>query len=198
MESAVLAENGARLATRSKDGEVIVWDANGKPLHWLNRNRLWDLDLPSERQDMFPFPCKPALAADGRRLATSYEKSFVIWDVESGKPLSDPIFCPGEIQSLAFSDRASSKLKVTLQDGSEFSWDYAGLDLPLSKSDAAALQKLALAVANDTWVEDSANLATEAHSSSPVVAKLLEHFASQARELRRNTASAPPSATVPK
>jgi WD40 repeat protein len=198
MESAILAENGDRLATRSKDGEVIVWDANGKPLHWLNRNRLWDLDLPSERQDMFPFPCKPALAADGRRLATPYEKSFVIWDVESGKPLSDPIFCSGEIQSLAFSDRASSKLKVTLQDGSEFWWDYAGLDNPLAIADVTILRDLAVAVAEDKWVTEAPKLAANNKAASPALAKLLKHFASQARRLQSNTSTPAASAAVPK
>jgi WD40 repeat protein len=186
MESAVLAESGGRLATRSKDGEVIVWDTNGKPLHWLNRNRLWDLDLPSERQDMFPFPCKPALAADGRRLATPYEKSFVIWDVESGKPLSDPIFCGGEIQSLAFSDRAFSKVKVTLEGGSEFWWDYAGLDKPLAKADVTILRDLAVAVAEDKWVIEAPKLAANNKVASPALAKLLEHFASQAGALSKD------------
>jgi hypothetical protein len=187
METAVLGENGGRLATRSSDGGVIVWDAvNGKPLHWLNRDRLWDLALPIERQDLIPLPCKPALSADGRRLATPYERSFVIWDVENGKPLSDPIFCPDEIQSLAFPERASSKLKVTLHDGSEFSWDYAGLDNPLAKADVTVLRGLAVAVAEDKWVTEAPKLAASNKPASPALAKLLEHFASQARALSEN------------
>jgi WD40 repeat protein len=194
METAVLAENGGRLATRSKDGEVIVWDGNGKPLHSLNRNRLWDLALPIERQDMIPLPCKPALSADGRRLATPYEQSFVIWDVESGKPLSDPIFCWGEIQSLAFAERASSKLKVTLHNGSEFWWDYAGLDSPLAKADVTILRDLAVAVAEDKWVTEAPKLAASNKATSPALAKLLEHFASQARALGEN---APKPASAP-
>jgi WD40 repeat protein/energy-coupling factor transporter ATP-binding protein EcfA2 len=194
METAALAENGGPLATRSKDGEVIVWDANGKPLHWLNRNRLWDLALPSERQDLIPLPCKPALSADGRRLATPYEQSFVIWDVESGKPLSDPIFCSGEIQSLAFPERASSKLKVTLHNGSEFWWDYAGLDNPLAKADVTILRDLAVAVAEDKWVTEAPKLAASNKAASPALAKLLEHFASQARALSEN---APKPASAP-
>ena len=88
MELQSWGSNGGRLATRSADGGVIVWDAvNGKPLHWLNRSASWDLALPIERQDLIPLPCKPALSADNRRLATPYERSFVIWDVETGSRL---------------------------------------------------------------------------------------------------------------
>jgi hypothetical protein len=134
------------------------------------------------------------LSGDGQRLAAAYGRAFVIWDVESGKPLSDPIYCASEIRALYFSSDDSTKVEVTLQDGNKISWDYAGLDAPLSKPDAAALQKLALAVAKDSWVDDAPKLAADAHPSSPIVAKLLEHFASQARALSEN---APKPASAP-
>ena len=113
MTGAVVAEHGSRLATRSSTGDVIVWDGTeGKPLHLLKGDPLWnDADLNAEMNgiDLIRLDeqgrlahglglCKPALSAEGRRLATAYGRAFVLWDVDSGKPLSDPIYCAGEIQ----------------------------------------------------------------------------------------------------
>jgi WD40 repeat protein len=211
MTGASVLDRGKRVATRSLAGEVIVWDGidgnpvwegkEAKPVRWLRRDPLWnDVDLNSQRPERGRVIgiCRPALSGDGRRLAAAYGRAFVIWDLESGKPLSDPIYCASEIRALSFLSDDSTKVEVTLQDGSKTSWDYAGLDAPLSNPDAAALQKLALAVAKDSWVQDGPALATEAHSSSPAVAKLLEHFASQARALQRNPSTSGPSATPPK
>jgi len=128
--------------------------------------------------------CKPALSAEGRRLATAYGRAFVLWDVDSGKPLSDPIYCAGEILYLEFAASDPTKVQATLQDGSTVSWDYAGLGGALAQTDATALRQLAIAVADDKWVDEAPGLAAHARPSSPAVTKLLEHFASQARALR--------------
>jgi WD40 repeat protein/uncharacterized protein YecT (DUF1311 family) len=189
MQAAVVADDGSRVATRSVAGEVIVWDVtDGKPVHWLKQDPLWnDVDLDSEKAylDHRGF-CKPAFSAEGRRLATAYGRAFVLWDLDSGRPLSDPIFCSGEISNLDFQLGDSTKVQATLRDGSKLSWDYADVGGALAQADAAFLRQLALIVADDTWVDDAPKLAAEAHPSSSVVTKLLEHFASQARALRTN------------
>jgi WD40 repeat protein len=204
MTGAGAAEHSSRLATRSRTGDVIVWDGTeGKPLHLLRGDPLWyDADLnatmpeqssgiDSMRLDEHGSPvhdvlglCKPALSAEGRRLATAYGRAFVLWDVDSGKPLSDPIYCAGEILYLEFAASDPTKVQATLQDGSTVSWDYAGLGGALAQTDATALRQLAIAVADDKWVDEAPGLAAHARPSSPAVTKLLEHFASQARALR--------------
>ena len=201
MAGAGIAANGTRIATRSVNGEVIVWNkADGKPLQTLRRNPLWnDVDLdstepnPNEDVRAQTISCKPALNADGRLLATAYGRGFVIWDVDSGKPLSDPVICAAEIRSLEFSASDSTKVIATLRDGSSTSWDHATHGGSLVKADLAVLQKLALAVANDQWVDEVPKLAANTHPALPVVAKLLEHFASQARALREKGARSAPA-----
>jgi WD40 repeat protein len=199
MIGAVVAEDGSRLATRSGTDDVIVWDGTeGKPLHLLRRDPLWnDEDLnskiPSEGSGLGL--CKPALSAEGRRVATAYGRAFVLWDVDSGKPLSDPIYCAGEIQSLDFPASNPTKLQATLQDGSKVSWDYADLGGALAQAETTALRQLAIAVADDKWVDEAPKLAADARLSSPAVTKLLEHFASQARALRANALKPAPAAS---
>ena len=134
MDGAVVAEHGSRLATRSRAGDVIVWDGTeGKPPHLLRGDPLWnDADLnakmPAMRLDEQGFPvhglgsCKPALSAEGRLLATAYGRAFVLWDVDSAKPLSDPIYCAVEIQYLDFPASDPTKVQATLRDGSKVSW----------------------------------------------------------------------------
>jgi len=200
MTGAVVANHGGRSATRSSAGEVIVWDDAGKPLQWLRRNPLWnDVDLEFEKRPPTVKDlriCKPALSAMGNLLATAYGKAFVVWDVDAGKPLSDPVFCAGEIRGLEFSASDSTKVIATLRDGSSTSWDHATHGGSLVEADLAVLQKLALAVGNDQWVDAVPKLAADTHPALPVVAKLLEHFASQARALRENGARSAPA--VPK
>ena len=138
--------------------------------------------------------CKPALSAEGRRLATAYGRAFVLWDVDSAKPLSDPIYCAVEIQYLDFPAGDPTKVQATLRDGSKVSWNYADLGGPLAQADATALRQLAMAVADDKWVDEAPRLAADARPSSPAVTKLLEHFASQARALRANALKPAPAA----
>ena len=204
MTAAVVAEHASRLATRSHTGDAIVWDGSeGKQLHLLRGDPLWYADLNAtmpeqgsgidwmrldEQGRLVPDVlglCKPALSADGRRLATAYGKAFVLWDVDGGKPLSDPIYCTGAIQYLDFPGSDATKVQATLRDGSKVSWDYAGLGGALAQADVTALRQLAMAVADDKWVEEAPRLAADARPSSPAVTKLLEHFASQARALGR-------------
>ena len=181
MKGAVVTGDGRRVATRSSAGEVIVWDENGKPLQSLRQAPLWqDVNLdPTAAQDFY----KPVFDAKGQVLATAYGRTFVVWDVESGKPLSDPVSCAARIRSLEFSANDSTKILATLQDGSIVSWTHAFSGSGPAEADVVALRKLALAVADDRWVEEAPKLAAGTQSSSPVVAKLLEHFASQARTL---------------
>jgi WD40 repeat protein len=213
MTDAVVAQQGTRLATRSSTGDVIVWDGTeGKPLHLLRGDPLWndaDLDATMPEQGIgidwmrldeqgLLVPgvlglCKPALSADGRRLATAYGRVFVLWDVDGGKPLSDPIYCTGEIQYLDFPASDATKVQATLRDGSKVSWDYADLGGALAQADATALRQLAMAVADDKWVDEAPRLAAGARPSSPAVTKLLEHFASQARALRANALKPAPA-----
>lgn len=191
MTGAVVAEHSNRVATRSGTDDVIVWDGiEGKPIHLLRRDPLWnDVDLNTK----MPVPgsgvglCKPALSADGRRLATAYGRAFVLWDVESANPLSDPIYCASEIQSLDFSATDQTKVQATLRDGSTVSRAYADVGDPLTQGDATTLRQLAIAVADDKWVDEAPRLAAGARPSSPALTKLLEHLASQARALQANT-----------
>jgi WD40 repeat protein len=198
MKIAVTAESGSPVITRSTTGDVIVWDGfEGKPLQWLKRDPLWnDMDMESEKRSGEKVICKPALSADARRLASAYGRAFAIWDVESGKLLSDPIYCPEEISELDFPPGQATKVEATLRNGSKVSWDYdAGGKL--SETDAAILRRLAQAVADDTWIDDAPKLASDAHPSSPILAKLVNHFASQTRTIQASpTKTAPsPSAT---
>jgi WD40 repeat protein len=199
MTGAVIAEHGGRLATRSGTGDVMVWDGNeGKPLHVMRRDPLWndeDLNAKMPEQGNGLGLCKPALSAEGRRLATAYGRAFVLWDVDSGKPLSDPIYCAGEIQYLDFPASDPTKVQATLRDGSKVSWDYADLGGALAQADATALRRLAMAVADDKWVDEAPKLAADARPSSPTVMKLLEHFASQPRALRANALKPAPAAS---
>ena len=210
MTGAVVAEHSSRIATRSRTGDVIVWEGTeGKPLHLLKGDPLWydaDLNATTPEQNNGsdsmhldeqgnPFhdvlgPCKPALSADGRRLATAYGRAFVLWDVESGKPLSDPIYCAAEILHLDFPDSDATKVQATLRDGSKVSWNYADSGGALAQADSTVLRQLAIAVADDKWVDDAPKLAAEARPSSPLVTKLLEHFASQARALGKTASVA--------
>jgi hypothetical protein len=214
MTDAVVAEHGSRLATRSRTGDVIVWDGTeGKPPHLLRGDPLWnDADLnakmPEEgvgidwmrldEQGRLAHNlglCKPALSVEGRRLATAYGRAFVLWDVDSAKPLSDPIYCAVEIKYLDFPASDPTKVQATLRDGSKVSWDYADLGGALAQADATALRQLAMAVADDKWVNEAPKLAANARPSSPAVTKLLEHFASEARALRANALKPAPAAS---
>jgi WD40 repeat protein len=191
MTGAVVSDDGGRVATRSSAGDVIVWDGNGKTLQRLELDPLWKgVDLDSTAADDF---YKPALDTKRRLLATAYGRAFVLWDADSGKPLSDPIFCSAKIRSLDFSSSDSTNLLATLQDGSVLSWDHAGLSGALAQPDVNALRQLALAVADDHWVEEAPKLAADLHPSSKVVAKLLEHFSSQARVLKGNAPTSAPA-----
>ena len=171
MTGAVVAEHSSRLATRSGTDDVIVWDGTeGKPLHLLRRDPLWNdvaLHTKMPEQGSGLGLCKPALSAEGRRLATAYGRAFVLWDVDSGKPLSDPIYCAGEIQSLDFSASVPTEVQATLRDGSTVSWDYADLGGALTQADATTLLQLAMAVADDKWVDEAPRLAAGARPSSP-------------------------------
>lgn len=200
MKVAVVADHGARVMTRSVAGEVIIWDGReGKPLHWLKRDPLWnDVDLDSEKPSGEVFICKPAVSANARRFATAFGRAFVVWDAESGKPLSDPIYCTSEISDLDFPGGDSTKVQATARDGSKVQWEYADLHGTLPQSDATVLQQLALAVADDKWVDEATKLAADTHPSSPVVAKLLEHFASQARAFRGNAPAPMPAPSASK
>jgi WD40 repeat protein len=197
MTGAVVAEQSSRLATRSGTDDVIVWDGTeGKPLHLLRRDPLWnDEDLHTK----MPVPgsglglCKPALSAEGRRLATAYGRAFVLWDVDTGKPLSDPIYCASEIQSLDFPASDPTKVQATLRDGGTVSWDYADLGGALTQADATTLRQLAIAVADDKWVDEAPRLAAGARPSSPALTKLLEHLSSQARALQANALKPAPA-----
>ncbi len=197
MTGAVVAEHSSRLATRSGTDDVIVWDGTeARPLHLLRRDPLWndeDLNAKMPEQGSGLGLCKPALSAEGRRLATAYGRAFVLWDVDSAKPLSDPIYCAVEIQYLDFPASDPTKVQATLRDGSKVSWNYADLDGALAQADATALRQLALAVADDKWVDEAPRVAAGARPSSPAVTKLLEHFASQARALRANALKPPPA-----
>jgi len=213
MNGAVVAEHGSRLATRSTTGDVLAWDGTeGKPPHLLKGDPLWndaDAKMPEEGSiDWMRLDeqgqrlvdgglglCKPALSADGRRLAAAYGRTFVLWDVDSAKPLSDPIYCAVEIQYLHFPASDPTKIEATLRDGSKVSWDYADLGGALTQADATALRQLAMAVADDKWVDEAPRLAADARPSSPAVTKLLEHFASQARALRANALKPAPAAS---
>jgi len=213
MTGAVVAEHGSRLATRSRTGDVIVWDrTEGKPPHLLRGDPLWNDADPNakipeqagiewmrmDEQRRFVLGRglgKPALSAEGRRLATAYGRAFVLWDVDSAKPLSDPIYCAVEIQCLDFPASDPTKVQATLRDGSKVSWDYADLGGALAQADATALRQLAIAVADDKWVDEAPRLAADARPSSPAVTKLLEHFASQARALRANALKPAPAAS---
>jgi WD40 repeat protein len=192
MAVAVVADHGALVMTRSVAGEVIVWDRiEGKPLHWLRRDPLWnDVDLDSE-----VFICKPAVSANARRYATAFGRALVVWDADSGKPLSDPVYCAAQIRELDFPPSDSSKVEATLTDGSKVSWDYADLTGAFTQVDATTLQQLAMAVADDKWLDEAPRLAAEARPSSPAVTKLLEHFASQARALRANALRPAPASS---
>ncbi len=214
MTGAVVAEHSSRLATRSGTDDVIVWDGTeARPLHLLRRDPLWNdedlnANMPEEGSgiDWMRLDeqgrlvhglglCKPALSAKGRRLATAYGRAFVLWDVDSGKPLSDPIYCAAEIQSLDFPASDPTKVQATLRDGSMVSWDYTDLGGALAQADATALRHLALAIADDKWVDEAPRVAAGARPSSPAVTKLLEHFASQARALRANALKPAPAAS---
>jgi WD40 repeat protein len=183
MVSAVFAERGNRMVTWSSHAEAIVWDTvSWKPLRWLSRDPLWSVPEKSE--------CAPALSSDGRRLATAYGKAFVIWDVENGKPLSDPIFCTGMIERLAFLDGGPARVRATLSDGNVLTWDYADLIGVLVDSDIRVLGQLASAIADDKWVDEAPKLVGNGRHEA--VVKLVKHFAQQASVIREKAPAMAP------
>jgi len=177
MASAVFAERGNRLVTWSDYAEAIVWDTvSWKPLRWLSRDPLWSVGAQRK--------CSPALSSDGRRLATAYDKAFVIWDVESGKPLSDPIFCKYSIERLVFLDGGSERVEATLEDGRVFTWEYADLIGTLAEADIEDLTQLASTIADDKWVEEAPKIVGSGHHEA--VIRLRNYFAQQADALRNS------------
>ena len=95
-----------------------------------------------------------------------------------------PFIAPRKLAIWIFREATRRRCEATARDGSKVQWEYADLHGTLPQSDATVLQQLALAVADDKWVDEATKLAADTHPSSPVVAKLLEHFASQARAFR--------------
>lgn len=194
MKSAVLAEGGSHLATWSSTGEVIVWDtAKWAPVHRFTSDPLWNTGDWSN--------CAPALSRDGRRLATAYDRAFVIWDITSGKRLSDPIYCPARLERLAFVGPGSAQIEATLSTDDERSqmstltWGYADVTDALDEKGVKELGDLARAVAAGDWVAKAPELVAQ-KDCPRVVAALLEHFAVQARALREKSVTSAPS--VPK
>src|SRR5208283_4783406 len=100
-----------------------VWDAETlKPIHDIERDRSWSFSRGPE-----PF-CRPVLSDDWRRLAASFDKKVVIWDVDDGKPLSDPIDCGETVTFLNFPNGSSNELRAHLQNGAEVVWKFT--DVP--------------------------------------------------------------------
>jgi WD40 repeat protein len=189
MKSVVLADGGSHLATWSGAGEVIVWDTvKWAPVHRFTSDPLWNTGDWSN--------CEPALSRDGRRLATAYDRAFVIWDVTSGKRLSDPIYCPARLERLAFVGPGSARIEATVSTDDERSqmspltWDYADVSDVLDEKAIGHLRQLAAWVAGGDWASRVPEFAPQTVGDPKVVKALFAHFASQSRVERSSAQKA--------
>ncbi len=183
MTGAAVASRGGRIATRSSTGEVAIWEeGKEEALHRLQTDPLWnDAEFDPELPKPWEFNFRtPALNHDGRRLATAYGKTVVIYDTETGTPLCDPIRSAEYVKHLEFIDGHGAKLRASFRDGSSVMWKYGDLEAPLAPADAAALCRLARAVADDRWVEEAPKLAAAGRPAALQVAKLVDYFAREA------------------
>jgi WD40 repeat protein len=192
MKSAVCSTGGSCLATRSADGEVIVWDTHT----WLPIQRF---ESDPERYMGAENDCAPALSHDGRRLAAPYEKAFVVWDVATGKRLGDPIACGAPITKLAFAGSSSAQVEATVSaDWSPerrtqrrtLTWDYADVTESRDGKGVKELGELAEMVAAGDWVAKAPELTAKAKDCPRIIAALLQHFATQARTLQNGESQA--------
>jgi WD40 repeat protein len=182
MEAAVFAAGGTRLATRSSDGDVIVWDTGSwAPIQRFAREPEWNLG--KEQASAM------ALSHDGRRLAAAYKTAFVLWDVSSGKRLADPIACGAEIVELAFVGSGSTQVEATVSADAfnerrtqrrTLTWDYADVTDTRDGKGLTELGDLTRTVAAGDWVAKAPELVAK-KDCPKIIAALLEHFAAQAR-----------------
>jgi hypothetical protein len=133
-------QNAKILVTLSDNGSGIVWDtSNWQPVGHIDRGASWD----SLRDERLVTP-RPVLSKDGRRLAAAFGEHVMIWDVDSGKPLADPIDCVQQVDALTFPNPLSNELHVKLHDGAEVVWKSTDLPSPsaLAQKDIEALTAL--------------------------------------------------------
>lgn len=191
MEAAVIAAGGTRLATRSLEGDLIVWDTSSwEPVQRFAREPEWNME--DEQTSAM------ALSPDGRRLAAAYKTIFVIWDVASGKRLADPIACGAQIVEIAFVGTGSSQVEATISDDRLFgrtkrrtlTWDYVDVTETRDAKGVKELAKLTDAVAAGNWVAKAPELVPN-KDCPKIIVDLLEHFVAQARVLRERDAASP-------
>ena len=194
MVTATFSAGGARLATRSAKGEIIVWDTSS----WAQVQRLekepeWAV---GDQQDG-----TLALSADGRRLVAAYKTAFVVWDADSGKRLTDPIACGAEIVELAFVGSGAAQVDATVSadplverrtQRRTLTWDYTDVIDTANGKGVRELGDLARTVAAGDWVARAPELVAK-DDCPKVIAALLEHFAMQARALREKGVTSAPA-----
>lgn len=117
VRAVAVSHNGDFVATASRDGVVILWDA-------LTRNALFELDVHTQRVNTVAF------SADDSRLASADGNGQVIvWDTSTGEKIEELGSGNEEIRSLAFSPDDS--LLVFANSRGEITWlsteDYSEL-----------------------------------------------------------------------
>jgi WD40 repeat protein len=175
VSSAGLITGGQQIVSASEDGSIRLWDLDsGTLLHSLDPDPSWKHSEDSH--------CPPAVSQDGRRLAAAYATSFVIWDLASGRPLSDPIACGAQIRRLEFRDGGSSHVAAELANGTTIHWDQADVPGDMPALQRESLTQLARAIASGDWAGVAVSESHQSNGSS-IVTLLREHFAREANAI---------------
>ena len=209
MTGAVVAEHGSRLATRSRTGDVIVWDGTEeKPLQLLRGDPLWnDADLNTEQGSgitgctgrTMAFCRTPRMMqacaerrGGGSLLPTEEPSLSGMSTARNRSPI--PIIAPLKSSTLISPPATRRRSRRRCETGARFSG--------ITPTSAAPWPKLMPRPYGNSQRPsqmisgcEAPRLAADARTSSPAVTKLLEHFASQARALRANALKAAPAAS---